>query len=91
MKIDDLIEADNTTVDDQEILDALTAFGFVSAIYTLYHNPTVGYVAKITALRADGSGMTWLGNGTSPQEAEADAIDTMAKWLLTQPQPGQTP
>lgn len=89
MRLDDLLEADATTHPiDPDILAALNAFGFVTATYTLYQKQPAGdFVVAIMAERADGSSMSWFGSGKTPDEAQIDAIDACAKWILNQPVP----
>ena len=92
MKLDDLIAADNASGDgpiDQDIINALAAHGFVTVSYTLAHS--VAYIATITGRRSDGSKVTWKGIGATDKEAEMEAIDALAKWVMAQPIPPKTP
>jgi hypothetical protein len=92
MKLDDLIAADQTVINlDPDVISVLIAFGFTSASYTLYSHTTLKYVGTIEGVRADGTKHTWIGTGTTPEEAEADALDALAKWILGQPIPPKTP
>lgn len=88
MKATDLISQDNATVDlDDEIVSALGAFGFVSASGTMFSHPNGGWVYTINAKHGNGSSLTWIGTGKTEEEAVADAVDAVAKWILTQPIP----
>ena len=89
MKLDDLV-AQDTIADsnlDDEIVGALGAFGFTSASGTLFQHPTKGWVYTISATRKDGSSLTWIGVGKTPEDAIEEAVDAVAKWILNQPIP----
>jgi len=93
MKLDDFLDADNTSDDgpiDQDIINALAAHGFVTVSYKLTR-PAVAYVGTITAYRADGTFVQWQGTGATDAEAEQEAIDALAGWALIQPSPTSTP
>lgn len=93
MKVDDFIDADNTPDDgpiDADIIQALAAFGFATISYKLTR-ATVAYIGTITAWRPDGSFVQWQGIGATAVEAEQEAIDELAKWVLNQPTPVVTP
>lgn len=89
MKLDDLLNtgAKPTTI-DPVYANALLAFGFVTATYTLYRQTQFQgkppFVGTITALRRDGSFQTWIGVGNTEQDAEMDAFDALARWILNQ-------
>lgn len=86
MKLDDLLQADSTSDLDQDLLDALSIFGFTSATYTLFQRkPNNEFVGVIAGQHKDGSAMNWVGTGKTPDEAYTSAIDSIAKWILNQP------
>lgn len=88
MKLDDLIQADNTVELDEDISDALAAFGFIATTYSLYQKqPSGQYVGVLAGEKPDGTIVNWIGTGTTPDEAYANAIDACAKWILNQPIP----
>ena len=91
MKIDDLLSADAATGGslDPILVTALTSYGFVSVTYSLYQRagqPPV-YVGLITGIKKDLSSHVWTGTGHTPDEAETNTIDALAKWILNQPVP----
>lgn len=93
MKLDDFIAADNTASDgpiDDDIVKALGAFGFVTVSYTLT-KPFLVYIGTITAHRRDGTFVQWKGIGATDTEAETEAIDALARWVMNQPTPLATP
>lgn len=88
MKADDLVAADATEVTmDPDLLSAMQALGFRSATYSLFSHPTRKWVATIKGVFPDGTDRTWIGTGDTPDEAEAEVIDALSKWILNQPIP----
>lgn len=91
MKLDDLLSVDSTTAGslDPDLISALTVFGFVNISYSLYHRSTSPppYVGILAGVKSDGTGHQWTGTGNTPEEAQLDAIDSLAKWLMNQPIP----
>ena len=85
MKLDDLLNYEDDDADgplDDIILKQLAAFGFTHVTYRL--SRVVAYIGVITGYRADGSSHRWQGVGKTPEEAETDTIDELAKWLMQQ-------
>ena len=82
MKLDDILQADNTTTAmlDPALLKALSVFGFVGVTYQLYHSNSgvYTYVGVIEGTRKDGSTHTWTGTGSTPDDAQDDVIDALA-------------
>lgn len=97
MKLDDLIQADNTAPLDEDMTNALSVFGFSNCTYSLYQKqPSGEYVGVLSGEKPDGSTMNWIGTGKTPDDAYDEAVDALAKWILNQPipfwpAPGATP
>lgn len=99
MKLDDLEHLDRTNDSgpiDADIVAALGAFGFVNVSYSLVGSPRgpiprIRYCGTITGHRMDGTQQAWRGFGATPEEAEQEAIDELAKWVMAQPTPSATP
>lgn len=93
MKLDDLLSAESPQDQggplDDILVNALAALGFTHVGYSLT-KVWVIYAGIITGTRADGSTMRWQGAGKTPEEAEMNAVDDLAKWIHTQ-QIGTTP
>lgn len=89
MNVADLVALDNSIGSplEQELLDALAAFGFVSVQLTILK--AMGFhVCYIIATRADGTGESWEGNSpVDAFEAQHVARDKVADWILMQPIP----
>lgn len=85
MKPDDLLAHDAAPDSvDEDLTGALAAFGFVSVTGTLFYHPTKGWLYTIAATNNSGHSLTWIGIGKTPADAEQDAIDALAKWILNQ-------
>lgn len=93
MKLDELLEAESPGDDgplDDVIVNAMAALGFVKVSYRLTRFLQL-YLGIITGHRADGGTMHWNGMGKTPVEAETNAIDELAKWIMQQQVGAQTP
>ena len=88
MKAADIIAADNSTNLDQEVLDALYAFGYYQVDLSLYQRQHPSqWFCILTAFHRDGGQRDWAGHGLTVEDAKWDAIDAVAKWMLQQPLP----
>lgn len=90
MRPEDIRAADASTVSlDAEILDGLRRFGFI-AVRTALLVKSGSFAYTITAIHSNGTNRTWIGMGNSPEDAQLDAVDALARWVLGQIGPGQT-
>jgi hypothetical protein len=88
MKIDDLLLLDSSSGSplEQELLDALAAFGFVRVGIMSLHASML-YYCYVTAMRPDGTGEAWQGSSADPEEAQHNALVAVKDWILNQPIP----
>ena len=93
MKLDDLLASESPDDDgpiDDIIINAMGALGFTHVSYHLSKILSI-YAGVITGTRADGTITHWQGVGKTPEEAETNAIDDLAKWINQQQVGASTP